>query len=193
MKNVLVSIIIPCYNIEKYVEKCITSISNQTHNNIQIILVDDGSTDNTPEILDRLAVSDERMQVIHTKNAGVSAARNLGLEIACGNYIVFVDGDDYLSPDYVEYMLSLSNICDADFVLSSNCFTKEKESQIEEDSVKSLTSAQATALLLSPRVIVGCWNKMFKSSFIVKHELKFSSSLFYGEGLYFILLLKHHS
>lgn len=186
MKNLLVSIIIPCYNVEKYAEKCITSICNQTYKNIQIIPVEDGATDNTSEILDCLALTDNRIRVIHKQNAGVSAARNSGIEMANGEYVIFVDGDDYLAPDYVEYMMNLASKANSDFCLSKNCFTVEGESQIENDHIQIMTKEEATALLISPRVIVGCWNKMFKREFILKNELRFSTTLFYGEGLNFI-------
>ena len=122
-----VSVIVPCYKVEKYVEQCIRSIINQTYDNIEIIPVDDGSPDNTPCILDKLSQEDNRIHVIHKQNAGVSAARNSGLSVATGDYVVFVDGDDFLAKDYVEYMLQLSNIEDSDFVLSQNCFISEVE------------------------------------------------------------------
>lgn len=184
--NVKVSFIIPCYNVEKYVEKCVYSISEQTVKDIEIILIDDGSPDKTGEILDRLSGTDSRIKVIHQKNAGVSAARNTGLEVAVGKYIVFVDGDDYLASDFVEYMLQLTDMDNSDFVMSQNCFTKGADSQISKDILRTLTPAQATALLISPRVIVGCWNKMFKKKFLDDNKLTFSTNLFYGEGLNFI-------
>lgn len=186
MNSSQVSIIVPCYNVENYIEKCIVSICNQTYKNIQIIIVEDGATDNTSEIIDRLALTDKRIQVLHKPNAGVSAARNSGIEIAKGEYIVFIDGDDYLATDYVEYMLSLAYKDNSDFVMSKNCYTKNLEPQIDLDNVITMTPTQATALLLSPGVIVGCWNKMFKREFVEQNNLKFSTTLFYGEGLSFI-------
>ena len=186
MNEVIVSIIIPCYNVGKYVEKCIASLCEQSHKNIEIIPVNDGSKDETLNILLSLGKKDNRIKIINKENAGVSAARNSGLEVATGEYVVFVDGDDYLAPDYVEYMLSLAKKSDADFCMSKNCFYRDTEPQVEHDNIIILTPAQATALLISPRVIVGCWNKMFKRSFINKYRLNFSTTLFYGEGLNFI-------
>lgn len=182
----LISIIIPCYNVERYVEQCIRSIMGQSYNNIEIIAVDDGSPDNSPQILDKLANEDCRIKVIHKQNAGVSAARNSGLDVASGDYIVFVDGDDYLAPDYVDYMLNLACEDNSDFVMSQNCYTKENEPQISKDKIQIMSPSEATALLISPRVIVGCWNKMFKREFINNFALSFSTTLFYGEGLTFI-------
>ena len=122
----------------------------------------------------------------HTQNEGVSAARNRGIASSSGKYLVFVDGDDYLSSDFIEYMMSLVRETNAEFCFSTSCFTKKNEEQTKNDSIKILSPADATALLLSPRVIVGCWNKIYKKSLIDKYQLRFSTDLFYGEGLNFI-------
>lgn len=181
----LVSFIVPVYNVEKYIQKCIGSIMKQTYKNIEIIAVDDGSTDKSGQILDDIAATESRLKIIHKKNEGVSAARNDGIDISCGDYIVFVDGDDYISNDYTEYMLELAKN-GADFCLSVNCFTNKKEVQSKNETINQYNPADATALLLSCNVIVGCWNKMYKRNFLIKNNLRFSTSLFYGEGLSFI-------
>ena len=93
MKN-LISIIIPAYNIENYIAKCLDSLLNQTYRNLEIIVVDDGSSDNTGKVIDDYLSKYDNIKVIHKKNAGVSAARNSGIEVASGDYIGFVDGDD---------------------------------------------------------------------------------------------------
>lgn len=102
--DVLISIIVPVYNVEKYLEMCVDSIITQTYSNLEIILVDDGSTDKSGEICDVYAEKDRRIQVIHKENGGLSDARNAGLEIACGEYIGFVDSDDYIESDMFEQM-----------------------------------------------------------------------------------------
>jgi glycosyltransferase involved in cell wall biosynthesis len=182
----LVSIIIPAYNVEKYIEKCLSSILEQTYTNIEVIIVNDGSIDKTGRIIDSISNQDGRIRVIHKKNAGVSDARNSGIEISTGDYLVFVDGDDYLAQDYVGYMLSLVQKTGADFCLSKCCYTQKDEKQAERETVEKFEPQDATALLLSPAVIVGCWNKVYKRSFLVDNNLKFSTTLFYGEGLSFI-------
>ena len=104
-KNVrkeLISIVIPVYKVELYLEKCIESIINQTYKNLEIIIVDDGSPDNCPQICDEYSKKDKRIKVIHKENGGLSDARNAGIDIATGKYIAFVDSDDYVSDDYVE-------------------------------------------------------------------------------------------
>ena len=106
-ENDLISIVIPVYNVEKYLEKCIKSIVNQTYKNLEIIIVDDGSPDNCPKMCDEFAQNDKRIKVIHKENGGLSDARNAGINIAKGKYITFIDSDDYISNDYVEYMYNL--------------------------------------------------------------------------------------
>ncbi|MGM0753098.1 MAG: glycosyltransferase family 2 protein [Bacillota bacterium] len=184
--KLLVSIIVPAYNVEKYIEKCLSSILEQTYSNIEVIVVNDGSTDKTGQLIDNVSQQDSRVRVLHKKNAGVSAARNSGIDISTGEYLVFVDGDDYIAQDYVEYMLSLIENTGSEFCLSKRCFTKSGEKQTESEYIEKLQPEDATALLLSPDVIVGCWNKIFKRSFLFDNNLKFSTTLFYGEGLSFI-------
>lgn len=99
----MISIIVPVYNVEKYLERCIESIVNQTYKDIEIILVDDGSPDNCSVICDRYAEKDNRIKVIHKQNGGLINARKSGLEIAQGDYIGFVDSDDWIEPEMYEY------------------------------------------------------------------------------------------
>lgn len=184
--NPKVSVIIPAYNVGSYIEKCINSILLQTYSNLELIVVNDGSTDATPQIVNAIAARDHRLVPIHKKNGGVSTARNSGLDVCTGEYVVFVDGDDYLAPDYVEYMLGLVKQTGAEFCLSRNSFTHKGEAQVQEDHIETLTPEDATALLLSPAIIVGCWNKIYKRTLLLENNLRFSSELFYGEGLSFI-------
>lgn len=104
--NPLISIIVPIFNVENYLEQCIQSIVNQTYRNLEIILLDDGSSDRCPQICDKWATKDNRIKVIHKKNGGVSSARNYGLKISKGKYIGFVDSDDYVNPTMYEELLN---------------------------------------------------------------------------------------
>ncbi len=104
MNNELISIVIPVYNVEEHLEKCVSSIRNQTYKNLEIILVDDGSTDNSSAICDALAKEDSRIKVIHKENGGVSIARNIGIKTSTGVYIGFVDSDDYIDERMYELL-----------------------------------------------------------------------------------------
>lgn len=112
----VLSVIIPVYNREKFLERCVKSVAASTLKNIEIILIDDGSTDGSGALCDRLAKADSRFFVIHQQNAGVSAARNRGLERAVGKYFAFVDSDDYIEPDMYEKMVAAMEELDADMV-----------------------------------------------------------------------------
>ncbi|HJA50079.1 MAG TPA: glycosyltransferase, partial [Candidatus Fusicatenibacter intestinipullorum] len=97
IEKVKISVIIPVYNVEKYLKRCLDSVINQTYKNLEIILIDDGSTDNSGKICDEYAQKDERIIVIHKENGGVSSARNKGLDICIGDYISFIDSDDWIN------------------------------------------------------------------------------------------------
>lgn len=103
----LISIIIPVYNVEKYLQKCLDSVLNQTYKNIEVILVDDGSTDRSGQLCDRYAADYNKIRVVHKQNAGLGMARNTGLEHISGEYVIFVDSDDYLEPSFVEKMVKI--------------------------------------------------------------------------------------
>jgi len=111
-----VSIIVPVYNIEKDIEKCVHSLINQTYSNVEIILVNDGSTDQSGKIIDSLKLTDMRLKVIHTENMGVTHARKTGWRASTGDYCLFVDGDDSLAEDAVEYFICIFNSGEYDFV-----------------------------------------------------------------------------
>lgn len=114
MKNEKISIIVPVYKVEIYLERCVESIINQTYKNIEIILIDDGSPDRCPMMCDQYAKKDSRITVIHKKNGGLSDARNAGLDIATGEYIAFVDSDDWIEVDFIETLYVNAKTVDAD-------------------------------------------------------------------------------
>lgn len=138
-KNGLISVIVPVYNVESYLEKCIDSIIHQTYKNLEIILVDDGSTDNSGKICDVYKEKDSRIKVIHKQNRGLSSARNCGLEIAKGEYIGFVDGDDYIAED----MYALLNNHMKDDVGIVSC----KIAYVDQGHVKAPNSASGLMIM----------------------------------------------
>lgn len=112
----LISVIVPIYNVEKYLDRCVDSIINQTYKNLEIILVDDGSPDNCPQMCDDYAKKDSRIKVVHKENGGLSDARNVGMEVATGEYVSFIDSDDYISLDFYETLLETIVDNDSDIV-----------------------------------------------------------------------------
>lgn len=182
--NIKVSIIVPIYNMEKYLSKCIESIINQTYQNLEIILVDDGSTDNSGKIADEYAIKDNRIRVIHKRNAGVSSARNTGIDNATGEYVCFADADDYLMEDYVEYLLELIVKHNADVSLTKEMYTTFYTNQTKEDVVEEYTAEKATIEILIYNIPIGVYCKMFKRDFLGKN-IRFVSNIFIGEGFNF--------
>ena len=114
--NSLISVIVPIYNVEKYLDRCVDSIINQTYKNLEIILVDDDSPDNCPQMCDDYAKKDSRIKIVHKENGGLSDARNAGMKVATGEYVSFIDSDDYISLDFYETLLETIVDNDSDIV-----------------------------------------------------------------------------
>lgn len=135
-KDEKISIIVPVYNAEKYLKKCINSITNQTYSNLEIILINDGSTDNSGNMCDEFAKKDERIVVIHKKNEGLSATRNVGIERATGKFIGFVDSDDYIEKDMYETLYKEITTYDADISSISISMVKKNGQKISGTNTK---------------------------------------------------------
>lgn len=164
MENSLISIIVPVYKTEKYLDRCIESIINQTYINLEIILVDDGSPDNCPSMCDGWVEKDSRIKVIHKENGGVSSARNAGLDIAKGDYVGFVDSDDYIQADMYKtlYDEALKNNCD--IVV---CSYQINDEDIGNDGFSKIRQLDAMKLITTGDYKYGVlWNKLYKRSVI---------------------------
>ena len=122
----LISIIIPVYNVEKYLDKCINSVLMQTYKNIEILLINDGSTDSSGQICESYAKKDSRIKVIHKENGGLSDARNVGIEHSTGSYIMFVDSDDYIDCNMASVLYNLLNSTNSDMAIC-NCTKVDEE------------------------------------------------------------------
>lgn len=165
MKNELkISIIVPIYNVEVYLRKCLDSIVNQTYKNLEIILVDDGSLDNCGRICDEYATNDERIKVIHKQNGGVSSARNAGLEIATGEYIGWVDSDDWIELDMFEYLVKNAQTYKADITVCSRIEQYETKSIFRGwQQVEIYNTEQALELLLQDSLMQNyLWDKLWR-------------------------------
>lgn len=176
-----VSVIVPIYNVEPYLKRAVDSICNQTYSNLEIILVDDGSPDNCGKICDEYAALDARIKVIHKENGGLSDARNAGLDVAGGEYIAFIDSDDYIAADYVAVLLDALQKNDADVAMCSYALTSSKDideavfdcsdtdDHTRDDSVevcdrKELLSNLYDANHRDATYFIVSWNKIYKAS-----------------------------
>ncbi len=181
MKNLkpLISVIVPVYNVEKWLNKCVDSILAQTYKNIELILVDDGSPDRCGEICDEYAKKDKRVRVIHKENARQGAARNSGLDIAKGDYIGFVDSDDYIAPDMYEVMLSRMTEHNADMAVCGfyNISPYRAVAGSTHDGVLVMDNREAMKTYYSTNLIhCTVWNKLYKSR--LWEDLRFPEKIF---------------
>lgn len=183
--NKLVSIIVPIYNVEKYLEKCVCSILNQDYNNLEVILVNDGSTDKSLEICERLQKKDNRIKIINQKNLGVSAARNNGFYYSKGDYICFIDSDDIIEIDMVSTLVKLLQENEYE-VANCNIHIIEKDKTernfYTNKNIKIYNSSELKKYFLLGKVSHACWDKMYKREVLEKVNFVLNST---SEDRYF--------
>lgn len=192
MDTPLVSIIIPIYNAEKQIERCLCSIRNQTYKNIEVLMVNDGSTDHTLQILSKYEEKDTRFRLINKGNTGVSDSRNIGMKEAKGKYLQFVDGDDWITSNATELLVTVAENHDCDMVISDyyrvikhKIYTRRCKStegnKTREEFAKTMMEAPAN-------FYYGVmWNKFFKTDIVRKNNLKCSEELNWCEDFLFNL------
>lgn len=207
MSNPKVSVIVPCYGVEKYLNRCMESIVNQTLREIEIILVDDGSPDRVPEMCDEWRMKDSRIKVIHKDNAGLGFARNSGLDVATGQYVAFVDSDDYIELTMYETLYEEARTSDADVVycgfkteISNGIWKDSKEVEYrtewvgEDVEIFMLDMVACVPNIREERKYqMSVWHAIYKRSIIYKKELRFlSERIVVSEDLPFhVDFLKH--
>lgn len=189
----LISIIIPAYNAEAVLQRCLRSVQQQTYKNFEAIVVNDGSKDGTAEIVDRLASSDPRFKAIHQHNQGVSAARNKALDKASGDFVTFIDADDYVKPDYLQKLHGAMIEKNADMAAGGyyelSPYAKKPvplhdlqkffpQSMISRDNFQSVLFSGVTGVL---------WGKMFRRDIIEKFRLRLNPDISYSEDLVLVL------
>lgn len=184
--NTLVSVIVCIYNGEKYLRECIDSIISQDYENLEIILVDDGSKDASASIVDEYQ-NDPRVKIIHQANSGVSTSRNNALKIAKGEYICIVDQDDILSSNYVSYLygLCVENKAEISLTPDVDKFFENTSDDNSENTIKVISGREAVIMMLYHRFVIAPWNKIIKKSLIDSSEIWFNPNYFNGEGFAF--------
>lgn len=192
----MISVIVPIYKVELYLEECVDSIISQTYRNLEIILINDGSPDNCGKICDDYALKDDRIKVIHKKNGGISDTRNTGVEACTGEYIAFVDSDDILHPQFIEILYQ--NLISNKAMISCCSFQKFKHTSeinyvLSEKKVETFTGDEFLETLYEPNWIpqnVVVWNKIYRKSILEKlrfplgmlHEDEFVfHEIYYGQ------------
>lgn len=195
MKDVWISIIVPVYKVEKYLQKCIDSICSQTYSSLEIILVDDGSPDSCGVICDENARKDSRIKVVHKENKGLSSARNIGLEYATGEYVAFVDSDDIIHCRFIEILLDLCILYNCDIAQCDYlCVSEESEYlEINSEKLRFYTGKEALKELCCSKKSTGftvAWNKLYKKELFKEirypvgriHEDEFTTYLILNEA-----------
>jgi glycosyltransferase involved in cell wall biosynthesis len=192
----LVSIVVPVYKVEKYIHRCLESILNQTYTNLEIILVDDGSTDKCGEILDEYGKIDNRIKVIHKENGGLSDARNVGMQHVTGSFTLFVDSDDWVDIKMVEEMMNISRFCKADIVQSAfyyahkDCLFYDNRFFSKSDPHVILdNSSLMYELVVNKKVKNFAWGKLYKTNLI--KDIAFEKGVLF-EDVFWAHQVMHH-
>lgn len=177
-----ISIVVPVYKVESYLKKCVDSILNQTFTDFELILVDDGSPDNCPQICDEYAKKDARVKVLHKENGGLSDARNAGIEVATGEYIGFVDSDDYIAPDMYERLYKLITENNCDMAICRAVIVREQDEPVYEDSddIRVMDKDTANYQMIYKRLFgVNAWNKLCKRELF--NSIRFPKGMLYED------------
>ena len=188
----MISIVLPVYNAEEYLKKCIESIQNQTYGNWELVVIDNGSTDRSCDICREYAKEDSRIEVFHQyQNKGVSVARNLGLERASGEFITFIDADDWVEKDYLEQLLKLQKEYEADMVVCSYQKGNEKDREVKEQNLVEISGKSQLLSLeeyFHDYMLQGnthCWGVLYRAKKI--EELHFPNKMTIGEDLLYLI------
>ena len=177
------SVIVPVYKVEKYLSGCIESVLNQTFSDFELILVDDGSPDNCPQICENYKEKDERIKVIHKPNGGVASARQVGIDNARGEYTIHADPDDTVAPTFLEELYTEAKKEDADMVICDWYIVKERRSKYASDKISSLSPTLILDGLLHGAIQGYLWNKLIRRSLYAKYNISFVEGLNYCEDL----------
>ena len=172
-----VSVVVPVYNVAEYLEKCVDSLMAQTYKNIEIILVDDGATDHSGRICDEYRSKDERIKVIHKENGGLSSARNEGIEAATGEYIAFVDSDDFVAENYIEKLLAacVENGCKVSACAYYEYYSQDDMRFVggEGSAVKSREDAVKDIFTMKNEICVVAWNKLYAKELFADNKIRY--------------------
>ena len=185
MENIKISVIIPVYNVDKYIGQCLDSIVNQTYKNLEIIIVNDGTKDNSMRVVEKY-LSDKRIKIINKENGGLSSARNKGMEEVTGEYISFVDSDDWIELDTYERLIK--NLTNEDVIIFNHSRVEDSTGEvIESKHIKDneMIELQENFRYLYAKIAHSCWNKLYKTEYLKRNKFKFFEILY--EDVFFNL------
>ncbi len=179
----MISVVIPVYNAERFLAKCLEHLVRQTYQDLEIIIVDDGSTDNTPQIYQQYADRDKRIKIIRQQNAGPAAASNTGMDAATGQYIHFHDHDDWVNLEYFQRMADVANQTNADILCGMVNQPEYNFPRFQYTEI--LTSMRDKILVTRANQLNPAWRYVYKKEFLVKNNLRFDPNIFGAQDLFF--------
>ena len=201
----MISVVVPVYKVEKYLDRCVASLQNQTLRDLEIILVDDGSPDKCPQMCDAYAAQDDRILVVHKENGGLSSARNAGLRVAKGRYVGFVDSDDDVEPDMYEKMLAVMDSEQVDFVMSDylripadgSCYLKTLEIRSGRYDKGALREEIFPNLIMGRNLdygpLLSVWHCLYRTDFLRSNYLFFDEQVRWSEDNIFSAIVGYHA
>ena len=192
MNNPAISVIVPVYNVEAYLPRCIESILSQSFTNFEVLLIDDGSIDNSGKICDDYAGKDSRIRVFHKENEGVAVARQLGTDEAKGVYSIHADGDDWMEPEMLQRMYSSITKQKADMLICDFYRERIKGCEYERQCLCSMSSVKVLKDIIEGRLFGALWNKMVRHSLYRVYNIKFVSNISYCEDVLLLAQLLQH-
>ena len=190
VKQPKVSVIVPVYNVEKYLEKCLESLIHQTLKEIEIIIINDGATDSSPKIIERYTQKDSRIKTINQKNQGLSGARNSGLKIAQGEYISFIDSDDWVDQDFLEKLYNSAKNNNADIAMTTIIRKREKIQKYRVHYIKENVYETLEEKIKACNIPTCCyvWNKLYKKNLL--ENMEFSINRYFEDMLWIPEIIK---
>ncbi|MBO4412415.1 MAG: glycosyltransferase [Clostridia bacterium] len=201
MNSKLVSVIIPCYNMEKYLKDCFFCLDNLTYENLEIIFVDDGAKDKTPEMIDAYCATHTNAKCVHKPNGGLSSARNAGIDVATGEYLYFYDPDDIINCEIITHLVEILENANCEFSITYNKKIYEDKFDVKKlvaakkfkEKTKIVSPLEAFSLMINKyEIFSSVWNKIYLAKIIKDNNLRFNENCKFGEDTIFnIKYLKH--
>ena len=184
----MISIIIPIYNVEKYLDECLTSVMNQTYKNFEVILVNDGTKDNSIEIVNKFISKHNNIKLVNKENGGLGSARNVGINHARGKYLIFIDSDDYIEATYIEKLYTEIEKSKSDIVICGiNKYYENSKNiepvNLEVENNKSYSSLEAIKLLFTNKIFCHAWNRIYRKELFINNNILFPEGKLYEDIL----------
>ena len=183
--SIKISVIVPIFNASKYLERLIVSVLSQTYHNFELLLINDGSNDNSFEIMKKYSISDSRIRIFNNDNRGVSYTRNFGIDNSLGEYVIFIDADDYIDNNHIENFVSLVRKYNAPIGFGIKHYKDDLKLSKSMGIMKEISSDKIVENIYRNIIYMAVWNRIYKKSFLIENNIKFDENIWYAEGMLF--------